>query len=272
MRQGSFFEVESGVELYFEVSGEGHPLVFVPGWTFSAEVFEHQVAYFSRSHKVVSFDPRSQGRSTVTVHGNDYSTQSADLCKLLDHLYLRRPILVGWSYGCLPLWGAVRLRGTKPFKAFVFIDMPPAPVTGRDDEWTEMSVAQAAEFYQALTSPEGHRNLVTAYAQKTMMQRDPSVEELDWIVGLSTRSPHWVAAAYEAAGNFSNYQREAEEVDRALPTLFIVAECSRDRAKKYLQTRLPNAKVEFFGGHMMFWEFPERFNAVLENFLQTCDG
>ncbi len=133
LRDGSFFEVEPGVELYYEVTGEGTPLVFVPGWTFSTEVFDHQVVHFSKTHKVVSFNPRSQGRSTVTLQGNDYATESSDLCKLLDHLDLRDPVLVGWSYGCLPLWGAVRLRGTKPFKAFVFIDMPPAPVTGRDD-------------------------------------------------------------------------------------------------------------------------------------------
>ena len=197
--QGSFFEVEPGVKLYYEVSGEGPPLVFVPGWTFSTDVFDHQIAHFSRTHRVVTF------------------------------------------------------------------------VTGRDDEWTEMSVAQASEFYQAMTSPKGHRKLMAAFAQETLIQRKVTSEELNWIVGLSTRTPCWAAAAYDAAGNFSNYQREAEEIDRALPTLFIVAGVSRDRAKPYLETRLPKAQLESFGGHMMFWEFPERFNAVLEKFLQNCD-
>ena len=49
MRQGSFLEVEPGVEVYYEDSGEGTPLVFVPGWTFSTEVFDQQVAQFSNS-------------------------------------------------------------------------------------------------------------------------------------------------------------------------------------------------------------------------------
>ena len=97
MRSGSYFEVEPGVELYYEDHGNGSPLVFVPGWTFTTEVFTHQFAHFSENHRVVSFDPRSQGRSTLTLQGNDYGTQSADLCKLIDHLGLKDPVLVGWS-------------------------------------------------------------------------------------------------------------------------------------------------------------------------------
>ena len=33
---------------------------------------------------MISFDPRSHGRSTVTTDGNNYATQAADLAKLLE--------------------------------------------------------------------------------------------------------------------------------------------------------------------------------------------
>ena len=196
MRRGSFFEVEPGVELYYEDVGEGPPLVFVPGWTFTTEFFTHQFAHFSKTHRVVSFDPRSQGRSTLTLQGNDYATQSADLCKLIDHLNLKDPVLVGWSAGSLTIWGFVRLRGTEPLKGFVCIDLPPVPMTGKDGDWTEFSVADAAAFYQALTTSKGHRDIVTWYAKEIMLQREPSSEELDWIVTQSTTSPPWIAATY----------------------------------------------------------------------------
>jgi pimeloyl-ACP methyl ester carboxylesterase len=144
MQHGSFLEVEPGVELYYEERGKGDPLVFVPGWAMSTGAFVHQFSHFSKTHRVISFDPRSQGRSTVTLQGNDYTTQSTDLCRLLDHLEIENPILIGWSYGCLALWGMVRLRGTAPLRGLVFIDMSPAPVTDRDDDWSEMSLAEAA--------------------------------------------------------------------------------------------------------------------------------
>jgi pimeloyl-ACP methyl ester carboxylesterase len=267
MPNGSFFEVEPGIELYYEELGQGDPLVFVPGWTVPTRSFVHQFSHFSQSHRVISFDPRSQGRSTVTLQGNDYATQSADLCKLIDHLKLEKPVVIGWSYGCLPLWGAVRLRGCAPFRGLVFIDMPPAPVTGQEGDWVEFSISDAADLYQALTTSKGQRELVTAFAQEGLVQRTLSAEELNWIVGLFTATPHWIAAAYGAAGLFSNYFEEAQEVDRSLPSLFFVAEHSKDQAKGYLDRQLPNARAEFFGGHMMFWEYPEKFNSALEDFL-----
>jgi pimeloyl-ACP methyl ester carboxylesterase len=201
------------------------------------------------------------------LQGNDYATQSADLCKLIDHLKLEKPVVIGWSYGCLPLWGAVRLRGCAPFRGLVFIDMPPAPVTGQEGDWVEFSISDAADLYQALTTSKGQRELVTAFAQEGLVQRTLSAEELNWIVGLFTATPHWIAAAYGAAGLFSNYFEEAQEVDRSLPSLFFVAEHPKDQAKGYLDRQLPNARAEFFGGHMMFWEYPEKFNSALEDFV-----
>ena len=266
MRNGTYFETEPGVEIYYEVNGEGQPLIFVPGWTFSTEIFDHQVEHFSKSNQVISFDPRSQGKSTITPQGNDYTTQSADLAKLIKHLNLKQPVIVGWSYGSLSLWGLVRLQGLENIKGLVFIDLPPVPVSSKD-EWVEFNLADAADFYQSLTTPEGHRERVTAYAKNTMVQRDLSPEELEWVVNLSTQSPSWVAAAYCAAGMFSNYEREAREVDRTLKTLFVVADSAREKAQVYLENKLPNAEVEYLGGHVMFWEFPEEFNTSLEKYL-----
>ena len=90
-----------------------------------------------------------------------------------------------------------------------------------------------------------------------MMVRNPSLEELDWIVDQSTRSPPWVAQAYCAAVWFSNYLPEAQEVNQALPTLFFLAGSSTDTANQYLNKHSPNADHAVFGGHVMFWEHPE---------------
>ena len=62
-RVGDYLEVDPGVAIYYEDEGEGTPLVLVPGWTFTTKVFDRQFAAFSGRHRVISFDPRSQGRS-----------------------------------------------------------------------------------------------------------------------------------------------------------------------------------------------------------------
>ena len=66
---------------------------------------------------------------------------------------------------------------------------------------------------------------------------------------------------------FSNYLDVAKKVDAEMPSLFVVATHWADTAKKYLAANTPNSTVEAFGGHMMFWEHHEKFNAVLGEFL-----
>jgi pimeloyl-ACP methyl ester carboxylesterase len=44
--------------------------------------------------------------------------------------------------------------------------------------------------------------------------------------------------------------------------------CSRAARIELSLEWIPNAQAEFFGGHMMFWEYPEKFNAVLDTFLK----
>jgi pimeloyl-ACP methyl ester carboxylesterase len=268
MKGGAFLEVEPGIELYYEDYGEGPPLVFIPGWTFTTEVFVHQFEHFSKTHRVVSFDPRSQGRSTLTLHGNDYQTQGADLCKLMDHLNLKDPVLIGWSAASLTVWEVVRLRGCAPLKGLVTIDMPPTPLTGRDEDWAEFDMAGAAKFYQGLMTSKDHRELITWYAKELMVQRNLTTEELAWIVGQSTGTPPWVAAAYCASEWFSDYLPEAKEVDQKLQALFIVAESAAEKALPFLSKHLPNTQVQLLGGHFMFWEHPDQFNKTLEGFIE----
>ena len=58
-----------------------------------------------------------------------------------------------------------------------------------------------------------------------------------------------------------------QAVDADIPSLFVVAEHWAETAKPYFAEHCPNSRVEVFGGHMMFWEYAERFNAVLAEFL-----
>ena len=136
-RIGAYVEVAPGVDIYYEDEGEGPPLVLIPGWTFTTRVFDHQFAAFSDSYRVISFDPRSHGRSTVTSDGNNYATQATDLAALLDHLEVENPIIAGWSAGSLTAWHHVRNRGTDGIRGFVSIDMPPLGMSYDQSDWVE---------------------------------------------------------------------------------------------------------------------------------------
>lgn len=269
-RPGSYLEVEPGVEIYYEESGTGTPLVFVPGWTFTTELFDHQVAHFSQSHRVIVMDPRSHGRSAQTVHGNDYTTQAADLAKLIKALDLRDVVLVGWSFGCLAAWGYVRQEGLHALRAMVSIDLSPKPLSVQEGDWVEGPLDEIAAAYNTyLLSRNGQREFVTYYANEVMVQRELSPEEMFWIVGQSLQTPPYAASALFASGMFSNYMAEAKLVDDAIPALSIIAAHWADTAVPFMNKHFPKTKTAVLGGHMMFWEYPEQFNKILADFLQS---
>ena len=87
-------------EIYYEVHGDGPPFLFcsVTGLDHQAWKF-HQVAEFSRDHKVVLFDYRGTGKSSKTIQKYSIKMFTADAAALLDHLNVEQAIVCGHSMG-----------------------------------------------------------------------------------------------------------------------------------------------------------------------------
>jgi len=268
-RTGSYVEVAPGVDIYYEDEGEGPALVLIPGWTFTTRVFDHQFAEFSKSHRVISFDPRSHGRSTVTSDGNNYATQATDLARLLEHLKVENPVILGWSAGALTAWHHIRNQGTNGIRGLVCVDMPPLGMSYDQSDWVEGAIPDLAGFFQGVQTSEGQRGVIIWYAENVMIEQDMSPELTAWIVEQALATPPLIAANLIAGVCFANYLEEAVKADAEIPSLFCVANHWAETAKPFLAKHCPNSRVEAFGGHMMFWEYPEKFNALLSEFLAT---
>jgi non-heme chloroperoxidase len=265
---GQYIEVEPGVEIYYEDRGTGSPIIFIPGWTFTTEVFEHQMAHFSKTHRAIAIDPRSHGRSTMTVQGNNYATHGTDLAKIIKALKLQDVVLVGWSFGCLNLWDYIRQEGIENVKAVVCVDLSPKPLSVNGGDWVEGPLDEIGGAYNAyLQSPKGQRDFVTYYATEVMVQRELNEEELFWIIEQSLKTPYYIASNLFASGMFSDYMAEAKQIDESLPALNINAEHWAETAGSFTKKHFPNTKIEVLGGHMMFWEHPDKFNKLIDKFI-----
>lgn len=88
------------VRLSYEISGEGPPLVLVPGWTLNLHMWDLVIPALERFYRVIRYDVRGAGASS---HSRDaeYSrvADSEDLLGLLDHLGIEKAHLVGHSKG-----------------------------------------------------------------------------------------------------------------------------------------------------------------------------
>jgi pimeloyl-ACP methyl ester carboxylesterase len=90
-----------GVHLsYNDTGGNGAAVVFVHAATGSRRVWEYQVpAFTSAGYRVVTYDRRGYGRSTVDPDGPQPGTGADDLLALVNHLELDRFHLVGTAAG-----------------------------------------------------------------------------------------------------------------------------------------------------------------------------
>lgn len=65
-----FVTTSDGVGLHYLESGSGPSILFVPGWTMPAEIWEPQMRHFWARYRVVAMDPRSQGASDRPTEGH----------------------------------------------------------------------------------------------------------------------------------------------------------------------------------------------------------
>lgn len=258
-------------ELFYTDTGQGDPIVLVPGFTFSGEVFDAQVEAFAKTHRVIVIDPRSHGRSPQTLEGNSYVQHGKDLNDLIEQLDLSNMVLVGWSFGALSAWSYVEQFGLGRVSKFVCIDMPPVPLSAGEvnGDWVELPIDQLPGAYQALSTVEGQTAFIGGYADAIMVQRDLNQADLTWILDLSRKTPPIIAQQLFASGCFSNYLATAQMIERECPSLFVLAEHWAAVAEPYLARVLPKSDVRVLGGHMMFWEYPEKFNGMLRSFLES---
>ncbi|MEE9198367.1 MAG: alpha/beta hydrolase [Dehalococcoidia bacterium] len=89
------------VNIYHEVTGRGFPLAFCHEYAGSYESWRAQVEFFSRNHRVVTYNARGYPPSDVPSELEDYSQEQAveDLYGLLRHLEIEQAYICGLSMG-----------------------------------------------------------------------------------------------------------------------------------------------------------------------------
>lgn len=90
-----------GTEIYYEVRGEGDPIVFVYGIACLMNHFHHQIEHFSKTHQVITFDLRGHNRSQIPKDLKQMTVyaMAQDLLMLVEELQIKRAHFVGHSFG-----------------------------------------------------------------------------------------------------------------------------------------------------------------------------
>jgi len=90
----------TGVDLYYEVHGQGEPLVLIPSTGFGCNVWQrYQVPELSKQLRLIVFDPRGCGRSSKPKRVYTIEQMAYDVVELLRHLGIEQAHVLGHSMG-----------------------------------------------------------------------------------------------------------------------------------------------------------------------------
>ncbi|WP_158743775.1 alpha/beta fold hydrolase [Acidisphaera sp. L21] len=257
-----YFATSDGVRLHYIEAGPNFAptLVFVPGWTMPAWIFQRQIDAFSRDYHVIAFDPRGQGDSDIPATGYEPYRRGADIADLIKALGNRQVVLVGWSLGVLDSLAYVHEAGDGKLLGLVLLDNSvgedPAPVYHPRPPGPR--------------PPRVGREATMARFVRSMFHRPQDETYLDQLTETALRTPPNAAASLLSYPVPRTYWRDAIYTVRK-PILYIVTPRLAAQAEN-LQARHTNVRTDVYSdsGHALFIDDGNRFNTELLDFLRTA--
>lgn len=89
----------NGISMYYEVHGNGEPMVLIHGSSYDVSAWAGQLGAFSKKYKVLLFDNRGTGRTEATKPPYDTAMMADDTAALMDHTGMESAHVLGYSLG-----------------------------------------------------------------------------------------------------------------------------------------------------------------------------
>ncbi len=255
-----FFVTSDGVRLhYIEAGPPAAPtIVFVPGWTMPAWIFQRQIEFFSRFYHVAALDPRGQGDSDVPPSGYTPARRGQDIAELIAALGNRPVLLAGWSLGVLDSLAYAHQYGDRQLTGMVLIDNSvgeePAPVPHPS---------------RPRRGPPLPHDLYMRSFVRSMFRQPQDPEYLELLTEATLRTPLYAARALLSYPVPRSYWREGIYMVHR-PILYIVRPGLAGQAEN-LAARHPDVQSDIYAdaGHALFIDDGNRFNAEMLAFIRS---
>lgn len=250
----------NGLKIYYEVSGEGFPLVLVHANPFDHNLWIYQIAHFSTYFKVIALDIRGYGRSDKPTTPFTLKDMGDDVLAVCRDQNVKEAILAGVSVGS----GIAILLGldhTEIFKALILVGGNSGGggrIQDRIDGYTKTGVDQYhIEHLKALVAPGFAETKLGGYLLQNFVERDP------WLSGESIAQIFRARAGTDLTPRLGSMR---------VPTLVINGEHDNSLAAgRKTASLIPGAihRVLPDTGHACCIEDPAGFDAFVVEFLRS---
>jgi pimeloyl-ACP methyl ester carboxylesterase len=266
LRETGMAEV-NGARIYYEVAGEGDPLVLVHAGIADSRMWEDQLVAFADCYRVIRYDMRGYGMTEMVERPFSHHE---DLHALLDSLDVERAHLVGCSMG----GGAVldfALEYPRRVGNLVLVGSAVGgfgPEIEPPRQWDEIVAAEESEDLERVSELE---------VQIWVDGPGRSPEDVDASIRDLVREMNLIALRNEASGLGDEWTPLPPAADRLpdvqAPTLLIVGDEDQPSvfaAADLLERELPNVRkiVMHATAHVPNMERPEEFNRIVLDFLR----
>jgi 3-oxoadipate enol-lactonase len=166
------------IRIYYEVSGEGLPLVLIHANPFDHRLWLYQIASFSTFFKVIAVDLRGYGHSDKPTSPTSLAMMADDVLGICRQEEIRDAVVAGISVGGNV---ALQLGLDHPdiFKALVLVGCSSGPSDhqARTDGYVKRGVrAYHIEHLRALVSPEFSDSTLGKYLLGLFTDTDPMLD------------------------------------------------------------------------------------------------
>ncbi|MGX1167373.1 pimeloyl-ACP methyl ester carboxylesterase [Bradyrhizobium sp. USDA 372] len=181
-----------GVNIYYEVHGNGPPLLLTHGYSSTSAMWHGQIDALAKDHTLILWDMRGHGQSDYPDDANAYSEALTvgDMAAILDAVGAKRAIIGGLSLGG---YMSLAFYRAHPERARALLIIDTGPGFRKDDAreaWNARALATAErldreglDVLKAATRERAtarHRNArgLALAARGMLTQRDARVMEL----------------------------------------------------------------------------------------------
>ena len=255
------------IDMYYEVHGEGEPLVMIMGLGGGSSLWWQQVETFSSHYRVVTFDSRGVGATDKPDNPYSMEMMAGDVMGLLEVLEISATHVYGVSMGGMV---AQEIALRYPDRVISLI-LGASSCGGAHAIYPPPGTLDVLFDMQSLPPEEAARVAASLLFSNTFIESNPGrLKELLAKGMESTASPQGFRRQAQATMSFDTFDQLPQI---RIPTLVIAG--TEDRIlpvenSKILASRIPGAELLLLDGvgHGYLWEAVDRANHAVLDFLR----
>jgi 3-oxoadipate enol-lactonase len=254
----------SGVMINYQSTGEGPAVIFGHGVLNNLRIFDAQLADLSRDHRVIRFDFRGHGGSSLPRRWR-MEDLADDYRAVMDAMAIESAVVAGFSMGGMAAL-QLALRSPERVRGLVLIDSS----GGREPIRKRLRyVLLGALYHLPIVRPRLHEAAARlTFSPRFRLQHRECVES--WKEGISRMHPRAVIKAARMVALRKDMTADVSKIEQ--PALILIGDedetTPRAEAERLLKA-LPNAQLQLIpsSGHATLVEQHQQVNEAIRRFI-----